>query len=976
MITTNTPLEKMLTPVEEHEDHDPFSDDDDDDDDDELGGDTTIICSTSSKIDGGGVALGGSDSRPTSGMSNPGVTWIVDSETSSLKDSVSILSGGEGQGGKVSILGEEGVGVAVGGAESRKGGSESSEESAHAFSMGTVRALLDHVSSPSSSTSPPLAPASAAEDTPPGGRSGPHDITTHQQQQQQQRSRHDVFTDSTSSSSSHRPLVKRNSHTTGSQSSSPLGSTTSHAPLSSQSSYSEPGAGGGEDGSEANKPRKYSVSDKYAKYEAYRRSIAMEARQTEVETEEDFASGELTNFSQNSTQDSSATLTEELVERMTSGAAATAEDESTAEGSGHHASFVIAAATESRDGESESSLTDGSGGRDSERGREKEGGVAGEGKELLERRLLQEIRDPLKHCDSGIDDTPDSNRSFKDGVRRLSMPPPTTTTTSFTTSSDDTHLTHLSDAKPLSYTSAFTSRESGLADSPDPELLSDELSSLHRAAAAQQRVGGASSATPQVGGTTDARQPGGLSPTKREEPPGSLVERGKVMADLAAQSSGEVEIFVPLCDEEEECLEATETIDEGERGGGGGGEREGGVRPRTRSDRLSSSYSQDRPPRSLENPSFSRYARTPIREKALSEGQVSQEDRLYRSLSMGKISVDQEEGVEGEGERVREREERGMSEGRGYTMSSSRSTLSISSGYSPIHRAQHPNQRFGVNRMTTPPSTPTSPPQPHYHHPHHHHTPNLHDDATGSTTTPPLSPDTCLRAERQRRSKGIKERLKPALRVLKINSSPSLLRAPPPPPQDEQQPRPPSSTSSFSDEGGSPKEIMPPHHHQGGHNTAPLGRRVRMMSPEAVASHLGDSSSSHTLRRSQSSEDILESSSMASGGAKGTGGLHHDPVTSPPATTKIGSLVVVPEPKRKHRGKFLEKLKGRRGGGGGGRGGGSSRASREEYPPPPALLHKGLHSVSTDGIFPLPSSTDQETRSPKNKKRHRTPHFV
>lgn len=124
------------------------------------------------------------------------------------------------------------------------------------------------------------------------------------------------------------------------------------------------------------------------------------------------------------------------------------------------------------------------------------------------------------------------------------------------------------------------------------------------------------------------------------------------------------------------------------------------------------------------------------------------------------------------------------------------------------------------------------------------------------------------------------------------------------------------------------------------------------MSPEAVvATHL--SSSAKNLRRSQSSEDILECSSEAK--------AKDDEEGDNNGATKIGSLVVIPEPKYKSRGKFLDKLKGKRGGKGGG-------ASREGSP---VVLTKGHHSVS------MPAFSDSsEFKSPKNKKRHRIPHFV
>ena len=838
-------MEKMLTPVAEHEPN-PFSDEEEDDD---L--DTTIVCSSSKKIDGSDDA-----SRPCSSLSNPGgggvVTWTLDSDVSSMKDNVSILSGGEMQSAKVSIL-SGGGGDGETDISSRKESLQSSDEDSHLL----VRTILGET--PTSPDNSELPQSSSAT-------SGSAKRTS------------DVFIESSSSSPRFHPYQKRNSlrsdNYSGSQCSSPL-SPTSHMTISSQSSCSEVM------GEDEVKLRKYSVSEKYARHEAYRASLALsssgssssqaardkdtfegepvEFSQSSAEDGGGGIRGEPVEFSQCSTQDSSATLTEE---RLLSAV----ED--------------VDAGSKREDG----------GGTEYRRGRNEVGGVISE---VSDHRIL-EIRDSLKHCDSGIDETPEANKTFKDGVRRLSMPP----------SGDDSHA--MADVKPLSYTSAFASRESGLADSPDPEMLIDDAIP-HKSQRALHA---------QASENTRAEQKDSVTTIE----------------------SAEIEIFVPQ-GEKSVSPEAEDTISEG------------GRRIRTRSEKLSSSYSLERAsvaPRSLDNPTFSRYARTPIRDSKMLKATDVPQGLRYRSVSMDKIPT------------TFDPDEKSV-ETRAYSMSTSKSVM-LSPYFSPVHhpapashtpaKNSHPNQRFCVNKKDTPPSTPTTPSSTTSHS-------NLHDDiAVASSASPYGSP---VIGAKHKKGKGIKERLKPALRVLKINnSSPSPILRDPPQEVDEQlehQDNVPSgdsgAESAHSSSQSSPKETG-----DDDGTTSPCSnvigqsRKVRMMSPEAVAtrSFIPDTSS---LRRSQSSEDILES------GTREAKELECDS-----AMAKFGSLVVIPEPKHKSRGKFLEKLKGKRRGTG----------SRDESSP--ALLARGHHSVSTDALQ-LSLSSEGGTRSPKHKKRHhRTPHFV
>lgn len=163
---------------------------------------------------------------------------------------------------------------------------------------------------------------------------------------------------------------------------------------------------------------------------------------------------------------------------------------------------------------------------------------------------------------------------------------------------------------------------------------------------------------------------------------------------------------------------------------------------------------------------------------------------------------------------------------------------------------------------------------------------------------------------------------------------------------------------------------------------------MRMVSPEAVSANLS-LSANVPLRRVQSSEDILETyteedddelacNRRASDSARGGGGATGESKSGDAPVTKIGSLMVVPEQKSKSsKIKFLGRIKGKKGS--------SSSSSADDSPVVLTKFnHHGTTGGNSDGLaysssfsaLPLSEGSNKDPKSPTNKKRNRTPHFV
>ena len=778
------PLEKMLTPVEERpaaefeNDPNPFSDDEEDEDF------AKIISSTSNKIDRQNM------SRSASAQSSSGVLWTVDSEVSSVRDNVSILSGVDGERQQeyfkdVSILG---------GDDEQKESSQSSDDS-NAFSE------------------PPL--SQVANNT-----EATHGVPYSNQ-------RHDLFTDPSSR------LLKHSDHYSGSQHSSPL-SSTSRATVSSQSSMSELVTGEDSSTVAETKLKKYSISEKYAKYEQWRLLKALSDDKVE-KTE----TTETVEHSQNSTQESNGTLTDEQGKHsppLEGDSKTEAIETPHLNEEGHN---EIPHLNEEHIETHDTSV----------------------GKNALSNdtkldKKLNYIKDSSKHCDSGIDDTPESNRSFKGGTRRSSMPP----------SEEDMPFT---DIKPLSHISAFTSRESGLADSPDPELLNDEvlLHKVHHHHPQEEHE------TRTGGGEEDK-----LKIIHKSSETEIQISMGE---DSSSSKMNDHSVLsCESCDNEAKQLESLDD------------------------DQVSNSYSFERGSFERGNSvsSFNRYARTPIRDIRLLRASESPQRHMtglkYRSVSMDKIPSSMEKsGIDS----------------RAFSLSGSKSTSFTPhqpSRHVPLNTKNtqcHADQQFSTNSPS-----PT----------------NLSLDLTDTSPSHSNSPMGSFQSDWIK--KGLKKRFKPALRVFKITPtsavSPSPILAQPPQEEEEVEDDDVCCDSTpISPVGSSPRTV--------------IVRRVRMMSPEAVTTHLMPSKMN--LRRSQSSEDILESS------------LESKDDEYP--ETKIGSLLIVPEPKHKHRASFL---KGKR-------------------PSSPDVRSRSEdHGDGVDAaISPLLLEFNR-LKSSKTKRRNRTPAFV
>ena len=756
------------------------------------------------------------DSRPTSSLSNQEGIWM-DSEVERPKDVVSILSGGD-VGRRGDRLKEDNIRIlGERGCDLNSGRpkiSQSSDEDSNSTNQ-TPPLILGKTASTSTEDTSAQEGVPLA-DSPPGGHN-------------------EVFADHASSHS----IQKHNSlheSLSGSPRSSPL-SSTSHT---TQSSYSELPGEEATAFSELQR-RKISLSAKYAKYEAYRStSVAIDNPPPVMVVEEEEPAAV---FSQGSTQD-----------------------------------------TTDKAGDGEEGVVDGdwrelptsTAGVSTElppkEGHVHQGKAEGISPHLLDKKLL----DTLKHCDSGIDETPDANKTFKDGVRRFSATP-----------SEDSGI-----VGPLPLSRALlASRESGLADSPDPETFIDDVMPRSRL----------------LGGNNNNNT------TAREEVP-SQQREGSISAHSTTEAS-------TRGGEEEEEGDINDGDDRGD-------DEDDDICDDVDSMKFSSSYSFERSvhsaPRSLDSNSFSRYARRPIRvdSKLLRTADLPMPTGAglrYRSASMDNFHSSSFSDSA--------RSDHSANEpacSRAYSMSTSKSAVLAPLHTSPVRQATsknaHPNQRFCVN----PELSPTSPSP---------YSPTL------SSTSPSQSPS------KVRRSKGIRDKLKPALRVFKIApSSSSSVSASPVLHHLQEADELELASTPGSSVTSSPKD---------GISSGGSSRRMRMMSPEAVVTHMAFQVSG-TMRRTQSSEDILESSGVSNEGEEvEEGGVEG---------TTIGSLVVIPEPK-KHKGKFFGKLKGKKGG------------SRDNSP----LLTRGAHSGSTDGIVLSPAfslSEGGEPKSPKSKKRHRTPHFV
>ncbi len=889
--TTPNPMEKMLTPVEERPaaEHDndhsvPPSDDEDD---------NLIFSSSCNKLDN-------PLSRSGSTISTPGPTFFMDAEKEATWQERSL----EGKKNRENQSLED----------PKELSSQSSEDS-NAFEENIpdhMRPMLTEI-------------ATSAQETP------------QQNSLDYGRQRHSVLSTSEVPS----PFQRTTRGGGSPQKSQSLrgrysGGVQQHPQPTSSNSYSFLNTGSASFSERSNSKKKYSISEKYAKYERCRSE--KELFSSAAESSEEKQKEEPLQLLKNTEED----LTEEesrVIDEVGDGVSHGSED-------GH--------------------------GSDEEDLKEKIKDNSFVGSELQNKRLLEvrELSSTTKQCDSGIDDTPDSSKSFKDEVRRLSMPP----------SGEDVQMT---DDKPLSHVAAFASRESGISDSPVPDMLSDDsvFPKLQKTPLQQHH----SSSLQQDGSINDEEE---VEDGKLEEDvdipltspngkPNSSSEPSKMTSPTHPETprhSSCIEIIVP-----EESDNVSDTIT-----------------PTVRR-RVHSSFSTERDrgssvPRSLESPTFSRYARTPIRDSKLllrtSDGLSS--GLRYRSVSMDKIPtlyMESSKSLEvGEnlrqnvsGESGWEPKRRSIAGGKTPSLPSS-----MSASFVPYHFPSqslgplvggamsekaapsidgHPNARYCVN---SPPESTTPETSPSH---------SLHPSSIQSAPSTPLSTENPFLSSspacspvgkrKNKLGKGLKNKLKPALRVFKITSGASNLTS-----SEILEHTPPLE----EDEDGSTDNLVSstkstPSHFQSFEQVGTGSRmRVRMVSPEAVEDKTMQRSSNVVLRRSRSSEDILDVE------------LDNEEEFEEEHSgeTKIGGLVVVPESsKQKSRSKmFLDKMKRKRTGNHGhssphlsykGSEVGKGIAGEPEKKSNPALLAYG-YVAQADG---------SGMKNPKNqKKRQRTPQYV
>ena len=882
------PMEKMLTPVEEkrEQDYNVLNSSDDEDDED------FIVSSSSNKIDGPSL------SRSCSAFSNPGPTLDINSE----KYGLWVTDGSAARSAELSSPRNREVRVQIQD-EQKELLSQSSEDS-NTFEEGMPANLRSYFAELSSS----------AEETP------------KQKSLDAGRQRHSVLSASEMPSSPFQRNINKGGGSSPQKSQS-LRGRFSAPQQHSQSTFSNSCAAiiVGGSFSEKSRTKKYSISEKYARYEQCRseRELLGSKEESKEKKKED-----------------------ELMMLATDSGAQQQTAQEKKEVASESSADVEEGTEQSNDDVEHDSDVD-------EEHKEGDISASPEGGLELNRRLLEvrELSSAAKQCDSGIDDTPDSSKSFKDGVRRLSMPP----------TDDDVQL---DDSKPLSHTAAFASCESGIADSPIPDLPLDD--------------------------TTFPKAQ--KSPLQQHQ--SSLLQRQLVIDETeqkldTEETSGKKSLQNPYTPRHSSCIEII-VPDENE-------EKETKITPVVRR-RICSSFSTERDrgssvPRSLESPTFSRYARKPIRDSKLLRASDSQSNEgvglRFRSVSMDKIPTSYMEIKSSrEDEKVddfRQKVSSESSSGHGVARSKSPgipNSLSASfipycspprslaivgaaaAGGKPSAAAidGHPSIRYLVN---SPPESTTSPPP----QTSPSHGPSHTSSTTQSAPSTPIvetffsSPTSSPLSRRKAKlGKGLKQKLKPALRVFKITSGTSAdLR-----PSEILSQTPPIE----EDEEGSERDAMVsstkscPAPERGSGNVI-VGRRVRMVSPEAVEERL--QSSKAFLRRSRSSEDILDvGSEDEDDGDEEQGG-----------ETKIGGLVVVPESKHKSRGKkFLSKMKLRK------------TDSRESESP---QLHFGGSEVGR-GVAGEPGARGSPVllaygfvaqadgtgmKSPKNpKKRQRTPQYV
>lgn len=800
--THTPPIEKMLTPVEEKQFETDSSSSDDDDD-------GPILTSLSHKLDG--ITM----SRSESGLSNPGISWTlfdVDSEVSSLRDSVSLLSDGDDtlpRGYRTSVHSVNGIHDNKHSLDDRpnilgeqediehKDSSQGSDDSS-AFTENSHGLFMSGIF-PSSPPGSLGSFSSSAEGTPVQILSESH-------------GRQDISSRLFDSvSPSHRRRVHVEPPSMHSRSSSRSQHTSTQSSETSQGSVSEV----------FESPDSTLKSSKYSRYERYERYSQTNSQDLLTETGSNRDPDveltiEQSQSSTHSTEGSIGTLTDDIHPED--------ENKKVSVDDQNHVPNESDKGTLYQNG-------------DILMKREDSESKTKTNQQSEHWELLKDIQ---KQLDSGIDErgSPDTRSDKSSSLQRSYLP-------------DVINLCH----KRLSHPISFNSRESGLADSPDPESLLGEPHSLN---------GLHSHHEPQAISVADTaicdefKPQHQFSDCREDNPQEYEVPRPKPQyissRDRRSKSSepdigyprSHVEVMIPCAGENPTLVQQKDLYDSNDSLGSSESGRflpDFNLPPSTSA------------PRNFESPRFSNIARNPIR-LAESKHTRTSENPLYEAS---------------------DRRPRSSSEGPPSLPEKPRTSLSPQ--HEPIHRvvlktrsiaSTSPTHSTSISRSTSGSDVSS----------HSKLALSKSLDASPSTERKiGASPSSSLKKKKW--GKRLQKTFKPALRVLKITPSSAV------------------TVNSQNDQDSVCRDIHLSSRSPDSSSPSPAEievGRVRMISPETVPTS-PSTNLTRAMRRSQSFDDILGTSNIR--------------VDSEPASLKVGSIRVLPETKTKSKkSKFFSSFQG------------------------------------------------------------------
>ena len=862
--THTPPIEKMLTPVQEKQFETDSSSSDDDDD-------RLILTSSSQKLDGAIM------SRSESGLSNPSISWTlfdVDSEVSSLRDSISLLSDGDdtlprgyrtsahsisGSHDTRKLSKDEGPQISCEQEDIEHKDSSQGSDDSSAFAENNPGLFL----SGTFPTSPPGSPSSFPSST----------EGTPLRTMSESRGRHDIPSHLLDSIHHDRPRQTEASFT-HSSSSSRSQYTSTQSSHTSQDSVTEPF-----ESPEATLKASNSKHNRYERYERFSQSNFPSENGSNRDPDVEITI-EQSQSSTHSTEGSIGTLTDDVLpedenKTMSVGDQNRASNESDTDALYQNGDIV----TEREAPESKSK--------------------ANYQSEHWE--MLKEIQ---KQLDSGIDErgSPDTKSDRSNSLPRSSLP-------------DGVSLLQNNQSRRLSHPVSFNSRESGLADSPDPDSLLNEPHSLnglhshHQVLSVTDTVSSPvnDKLTPQPQFSDQKEEE---NPLQYEVPLSKLQSEHVSSRDRRSKSSepdlgqprklSHVEILIPCRGENPKLVQQKDLSDSSDSISSSG------------NGHLLSDFNlplSTSVPRNFESPSFSNIARNPIRLAESRHTKTSDNplydisDRRIRSSSVEPLSLPSKSHASLTPQH----------EPSNRAFLKVKSTVSTSSAHSVASISQSTSGSDFSNG-------------------------SLSKSLTALASLPPEgsfegSPNNSLK--RKKWGKRLQKTFKPALRVLRITPNSTMTDDS----QDQDDVFQDVHLSSRSpDPSPSPAEIE--------------AGRVRMISPETVSA-ASRKRLTRNMRRSHSFDDLL-----------GTSHLPMDGELGEATPLKVGSVLVLPETKTKSKkSKFFSSFQG------------IKSKSKSRYSDESPVVLVGVRKKKQSSEL-LASAGDGNTKSPKTKKRSRLPHFV